>query len=226
MKSFTPRSARISATVQTVIHTVVTKAIVETGPTLSWWFLSGTQASPIGAQVSTTRSAMSNMVLPEEWRGLFAFVSAGGAGGGEFLSSPLALGRGGGAVGDDFHAEPLGFEGDVDVDVVYARVGEQPHDVPLVEVVALHDLNTVALDALQEHELVNAAFADDAGKEGQRQSAHGVNPDDPADARIHVLDGNSGVATSERVDPALGLDGVGHRLGGLADVGDLGLLDE
>ena len=36
IKSFTPRSASISATVVTVIHTQVTKAIVETGPTLSW----------------------------------------------------------------------------------------------------------------------------------------------------------------------------------------------
>src|ERR1035441_3210992 len=76
MWSFTPRSARISATVQTVIQTVVTKAIVETGPTLSWWFLSGTQASPIGAQVSTTRSAMSNIVLPEEWRVCLPLASA------------------------------------------------------------------------------------------------------------------------------------------------------
>ena len=34
MYSFTPRSARISATVQTVIQTHVTKAIVETGTDL------------------------------------------------------------------------------------------------------------------------------------------------------------------------------------------------
>ena len=104
-------------------------------------------------------------------------------------------------------------------------MGEQPHDVPLVEVVALHDLDAVALDALQEHELVHAAFADDAGEEGQRQFAHRVEPDEPADARIHVFDGNGGVAAAEGVDPALGLDGIGHGLGGLADVGDLGLLD-
>src|SRR3989337_2459492 len=35
IKSLTPRSANISATVVTVIHTQVTNAMVETGPTLS-----------------------------------------------------------------------------------------------------------------------------------------------------------------------------------------------
>ena len=44
MYKCTPRSARISATVVMVIHTMVTKLNVDSGPTLSKWFFKGTEA--------------------------------------------------------------------------------------------------------------------------------------------------------------------------------------
>ena len=141
------------------------------------------------------------------------------------MAGLLAFGRGGGAVGDDLQAALLGFERDVNVHVIDAGMGEDPHSVARVEVVPLHDLHAVAFDALQEDELMHAAFADDAGKERQRQFAHGVEPDEPADAGIHFLDGNGGVATAEGMDPPSGLDGIGHDLGGLADIVHLGLFD-
>src|SRR5690606_13519710 len=68
MYSFTPREVRISATVVIVIHTTVTNAMVDSGPTRSKWFSTSTDASTAGTHVSITTSASSNTVFPEEWR--------------------------------------------------------------------------------------------------------------------------------------------------------------
>jgi hypothetical protein len=40
-----------------VIHTTVTNAMVDTGPTLSWWPASTTDESPAGTRVSITTVA-------------------------------------------------------------------------------------------------------------------------------------------------------------------------
>ena len=66
MYKCTPRSARISATVVMVIHTMVTKLNVDNGPTLSKWFFKGTEASTRGTQESTTISANWKRFFPLE----------------------------------------------------------------------------------------------------------------------------------------------------------------
>ena len=114
-------------------------AIVETGPTLSKWFFSGTDA------VAGRRAGIDDEIGDVENR-----LAAG-------MARLLSLGRGGRAVGDDFHAALLGLEGDVDVHVVDARVREDPHAVARIEVVALHDRHAVALGPLEKQELVHAA---------------------------------------------------------------------
>jgi hypothetical protein len=72
MCSFTPRATSSSAAVVMVIHTTATKAIVDTGPTLSTCPASGTDESPAGTRVSITTSAMSNSRFPDGWRGTLA----------------------------------------------------------------------------------------------------------------------------------------------------------
>src|SRR5262245_12443312 len=100
-------------------------------------------------------------------------------------------------------------------------MGEEPHGVARIEAVALHDLHAVAFDAFEENELMHTHLANDARKEREWEFDHGMESDEPADARIHLFDGNGSVSAAEGVDPAASLDGIGHDLGGLANAVEL-----
>ncbi len=104
-------------------------------------------------------------------------------------------------------------------------MGEDPEAIAGIEGVAFHDLDPVALDPLEEHELMHAHLADNPGEEGQGKLDHGMEADKAADAGIHFLDGEGGVAAAEGMHPPAGLNRIGHDLGGAADVVHLGLLD-
>jgi hypothetical protein len=104
-------------------------------------------------------------------------------------------------------------------------VREDPHRVPRIEAVALHDRAAVPLRALEEEELVDPHLAGDPREERQRQLDHRVKADEAADAGIHLLHRNRRVTAAEGVNPALGGDRVGHEASGATDVLELSRLD-
>ena len=72
---------------------------------------------------------------------------------------------------------------------------------------------------------MDAHLPGDAREERQRQLHHRVEPDEAADARVHLLDGDGGVTAAEGMHPPFGGDGVGHELRGAADLRKLRRLD-
>ncbi len=104
-------------------------------------------------------------------------------------------------------------------------MGEEPHHVTLIEIVGFHDLLPVSFDPLEEDKLVHAHFADDVGEKGERDFDHRMKSDKAADAGVHLLDRQGGVAAAEGMHPAPGGDGLGHQGRRLVDVPDLGCLD-
>src|SRR5437763_1827653 len=56
----------------------------------------------------------------------------------------------------------------VNIDVVDAGMGEDPHGIARIESVAFHDLHAISLDAFQEDKLVNAHLAHHASEKSQR----------------------------------------------------------
>ena len=125
----------------------------------------------------------------------------------------------------DAHPQLLRAQRDINVHVVDPGVREDPHRVARVERVALHDRVPVPFGALEKQELVNPHLAGDAREERERKLDHRMKPDEPADARVHLLDGNRRVTAAERVDPSLSGDRVGHELSRTTDRGKLGCFD-
>ena len=97
-------------------------------------------------------------------------------------------------------------------------MGEDPHDIILVEVPTAHDGFAVAFCALKPEELVDTHLTDDVGEEGQRKLADRVEAHEAADARVHLLNRQVGVAAAEGVDHVAGLDAVCHQGSDLLDV--------
>ena len=122
------------------------------------------------------------------------------------------------AVNNYFHATFLGFQCDVDIYCIDTCVRKYPNAIFSVEIIVLHNFLSVSFSSFQEQELVDTHLADDLCKECQREFAQRVETDETTDTRIHFLNRDSGMATSERVYPTTGFDRICHNGGCLFDI--------
>src|SRR3970040_2750664 len=95
---------------------------------------------------------------------------------------------------------------------------KQPHGITGIKLIAGHDRAAVSFDAVQEKELMNPHFSRDPGKEGEWEFDNGMESYKAADPRIHLFNGQCGMATAKGVYPSPGLNGIGHDLRRLTDV--------
>src|SRR5216110_2513159 len=103
------------------------------------------------------------------------------------MSCLFSFGGSSGTISNNGHSFFPGFNGDINIYIVDAGMGEEPHGIPRIKIVSFHDLYTIAFHSFQENELMHAHFTGDAGKKTKRQFYHRMKAHKAPNAWIHFF---------------------------------------
>src|SRR5436190_13446946 len=113
------------------------------------------------------------------------------------MSCLFSFGGSSGTISNNGHFFFPGLNGDINIYIIDAGMGEEPHGIPGIKIVSFHDLHTIAFYSFQENKLMHSHFTGDVSKKTKWQFYHRMKAHKTSDAGIHFFNGKCGMPATE-----------------------------